>query len=85
MFTDLQGNLYISEYKGYRKKDNAWLKINLQDGKTERVTFKKGKNLSLTWKNYFIFSKTNEDEEEETETITKVEEKELPTWCAQNG
>lgn len=85
MFTDLKGNLYISEYKGYRKKDTAWFRINLQDGKTDRLTFKTGENLSLTWKNYFIFSKTNEDEEEQTETITKIEEKELLTWCAQNG
>jgi hypothetical protein len=78
MWVDSKGNIYIRQFTGYQKKDALWYRINLQSGKTDIVKFKAGEELSLIWKNYFIFSKT--DEEEDTETITKLEETELQKW-----
>ncbi len=80
---DANGNLYVREYTQFyseqKKRDPIWFKINLQNGNIARLKFKAGEELSLIWKNYFIFFKIDEDEEEMT-TITKIEEKELQKW-----
>jgi hypothetical protein len=75
LLCDAKGNIYINEYTQFQERDPLWFKINLQTGKTDHFKLKHGQFLNLINNNDFYFSKT--DEEEGTETITKVTETEL--------
>ncbi len=77
MLADGKGNVFIREYTEYTEKDAAWFRVNLETGKTDKLTFKPGEVLCLIRNGYYYIYKVIDDDGEEVETITKLTESEF--------
>lgn len=76
MHIDTQGNLYLQEYVDYENREPHWYRVNLENGKIDKIKFIPGQYLALVWNNYFFFASYNEETDETI--LTKVPAKDLP-------